>query len=160
MAALLILKILVPFVVLCSVFHFLCTGQPSGRALGTYRPGEEGQGIREDVKDEERQVKESLSGESQSKSPAQQHKPTRLTLELAGPPLFGPYAIGGLGLASSHGLVLIASIAADVLALNFLFSVQTSGAWLEIGRSITHFAMANLLIVFMFGLSAVAEALY
>ncbi|PWN20585.1 PigN-domain-containing protein [Microstroma glucosiphilum] len=122
MAALLILKILVPFIVLCSVFHFLCTGQPSGRVLGTYRPGEEGQ--------------------------------------LAGPPLFGPHAIGGLGLESSHGLVLIASIAADVLALNFLFSVQTSGAWLEIGRSITHFAMANLLIVFMFGLSAIAEALY
>lgn len=156
MAALLILKILVPFIVLCSVFHFLCTGQPSGRVLGTYRPGEEGRGGQE----EEREVKEALSGESPARTDTHKHKPTRLTLELAGPPLFGPYAIGGLGLQSSHGLVLIASIAADVLALNFLFSVQTSGAWLEIGRSITHFAMANLLIVFMFGLSAVAEALY
>ncbi|CAO1624754.1 unnamed protein product [Sympodiomycopsis kandeliae] len=139
MAALLILKILLPFVVLCSVFKFLAVGKPSGRVTGDFLPGDE-----------------------PTLSPSSGKKPSRLALELNGAPILGPHSISGLGLSSQdiYGLVLIASISCDILSLNFLFAVRTTGAWLEIGQSITHFVMSNVLCVFMVVLTVVVDLLY
>lgn len=121
MAALLILKILVPFVILASVLQQLCLTPPhKGRIDGT--------------------------------------KQRKTGAELAGPPLLGHDSVGGLGLPDAYAIVLLACLLTDVLALNFLITVRTEGSWLEIGRSITHFAMSNLLQVFMLALSAIADA--
>lgn len=120
MAALLILKIMVPFIVLASVFQMLCLTPPHEKRTS-------GKHIRKTGHD------------------------------LAGPPLFGAESVGGLGLRDAYSLVLLACIFTDVLALNFLLTVQTRGSWLEIGQSITHFAMSNLLQVFILALSALAD---
>ncbi len=100
MATLLILKIMVPFVILCSSFQILC-----------------------------------LSPRKDSQQ-----------------------ALSGLGLPGASPLVLAACMATDVLALNFLYAVQDTGSWLEIGQSITHFVMANLLQVFILALTAGSAA--
>lgn len=84
-------------------------------------------------------------------------KPRKTGIQLAGPPLFGRESVGGLGLKDAYSLVLLACICTDVLAISFLVMVRTTGSWLEIGQTITHFAMANLLQVFVLALSAVAE---
>jgi len=76
---------------------------------------------------------------------------------MEGPELLGKNSSGGLGLRDFFSLTLIACIAADILALHFLFTVRTHGSWLEIGRTITHFAMANLLQIFMLALSTLTE---
>ncbi|MCO5549730.1 hypothetical protein L7F22_003203 [Adiantum nelumboides] len=120
MAALLILKIMVPFIVLASVFQMLCLTPPHTKRTS-------GKHIR------------------------------KTGYDLAGPPLFGAESVGGLGLRDAYSLVLLACIFTDVLALNFLLTVQTKGSWLEIGQSITHFAMSNLLQVFILALSALAD---
>ncbi|SJX60502.1 related to MCD4-sporulation protein [Sporisorium reilianum f. sp. reilianum] len=73
--------------------------------------------------------------------------------------LLGETAPGGLGLDSALSLVFGAGIAADVLALNFLFAVKSEGSWLEIGQTITHFVMANLLQIFMLALAAASSAI-
>ncbi|ETS63700.1 hypothetical protein PaG_02006 [Moesziomyces aphidis] len=73
--------------------------------------------------------------------------------------LLGDTAPGGLGLDSGLSLVFGAGIAADVLALNFLFAVKSEGSWLEIGQTITHFVMANLLQIFMLALAAASSAI-
>ena len=78
--------------------------------------------------------------------------------DIAGPPLLGKDSVGGLGLQDAYSLVLLACIGTDVLAISFLVTVRTTGSWLEIGQSITHFAMANLLQVFMLSLSAISDA--
>lgn len=120
MAALLILKILVPFIVLASVVQMLCLTPPhAGRTSGLHQ--------------------------------------RKTGKELAGPPLLGVDAVGGMGLRDAYGLIMLACLFTDVLALNFLLTVRTQGSWLEIGRSITHFAMSNLLQVFMLALGAAAD---
>lgn len=122
MAALLLLKILVPFILLGSVMQLLCLSPPHPRA-------------------------------SMQAIPA-----VKTGKYLGGPPLLGDEAVGGLGLeGDGFPPVLLACIAADVLALNFLFSVSTEGSWLEIGRTITHFVMANMLQVFMLAIAAGAK---
>ncbi|PWN89476.1 alkaline phosphatase-like protein [Acaromyces ingoldii] len=122
MAALLLLKILVPFILLGSVMQLLCLSPPHPRA-------------------------------SMQAIPA-----VKTGKYLGGPPLLGDGAVGGLGLeGDGFPPVLLACIAADVLALNFLFSVSTEGSWLEIGRTITHFVMANMLQVFMLAIAAGAK---
>ncbi|CDW99656.1 hypothetical protein [Sporisorium scitamineum] len=73
--------------------------------------------------------------------------------------LLGDTSPGGLGLDSALSLVFGAGIAADVLALNFLFAVKSEGSWLEIGQTITHFVMANLLQIFMLALAAASSAI-
>ena len=55
----------------------------------------------------------------------------------------------GLGVRDVQLPITVAAIAADVLALNFFFSIRDYGSWLEIGQSITHFVMANLLQMYM-----------
>lgn len=83
---------------------------------------------------------------------------SKMTIE-RGFKLCGETAPGGLGLGSALSLVFGAGIAADVLALNFLFAVKSEGSWLEIGQTITHFVMANLLQIFMLALAAASSAI-
>lgn len=45
-------------------------------------------------------------------------------------------------------LFILASTLSDVLALNFFFLVTDEGSWLEIGSSITNFAISGLLGIF------------
>ena len=45
----------------------------------------------------------------------------------------------------------------DVMTLNFFFMVRDEGSWLDIGTSISHFAIASLLCVFVAGLEFVSE---
>ena len=56
--------------------------------------------------------------------------------------------------SSLFTLVLIIS---DVLTLNFFYLVRDSGSWLEIGTSISHFCIANLLCLFIIGLEYLSE---
>lgn len=39
----------------------------------------------------------------------------------------------------------------DVMGINFLFLVRTSGSWLEIGESITHFVLIELIVLVLVG---------
>ncbi|CAO1632955.1 unnamed protein product [Parajaminaea phylloscopi] len=176
MAALLIVKILVPFVILSSVVHLMCAGSPSKRALGLVGPGEEWDGEGEGDGDED----DGSTTAGDGKPRPARSRPSAVALELAGPPILGPRSIGGLGLVAtptppgsgsgpgpssssrgaSYPIVVAACILTDILALNFLYAVRTEGAWLEIGRTITHFAMANLLQVFMYALALLADVLY
>lgn len=66
----------------------------------------------------------------------------------------------GLELGSASPLVLATGLATDALALNFFFAIKTEGSWLEIGQTITHFVLANLLQVFMLALTAVTSAMF
>ncbi|PWN49998.1 alkaline phosphatase-like protein [Violaceomyces palustris] len=90
-------------------------------------------------------------------SSLQRSPPTRL--DLIDIPLLGPTSAGGLGLQDAYAPVFVACIATDVLALNFLFSVKDQGSWLEIGQTITHFVMANLLQVFMLSFAALSSCI-
>ena len=54
---------------------------------------------------------------------------------------------------------MVAALACDLLALYFFFSIRVEGSWLEIGQSITHFVMANLLQVFMLAITTLSAAL-
>ncbi|WFD05251.1 CCR4-NOT core subunit cdc39 [Malassezia vespertilionis] len=65
-----------------------------------------------------------------------------------------PILASGIGLRHLYIPVTVAALACDVLALNFLFSIRDTGSWLEIGQSITHFVMANLLQIYMLLLAA------
>lgn len=104
MAALLLLKILVPLVLLCAAFQVLCLSPRFSDETGL------------------------LSS--------------------------------GIQLGSASPLVLAAGLATDALALNFFFAIKTEGSWLEIGQTITHFVLANLLQVFMLALTAVTSAMF
>lgn len=37
----------------------------------------------------------------------------------------------------------------DIMGINFLFLVQTTGSWLEIGQSITHFVLIELIVLML-----------
>lgn len=45
----------------------------------------------------------------------------------------------------------------DVLTMNFFWLVRDEGSWLDIGTSISHFFIANLLCIFVAGLEFVSE---
>lgn len=61
-----------------------------------------------------------------------------------------------LGVAPSSLSMVVIAIT-DVLTLNFFFMVRDEGSWLDIGTSISHFAIASLLCVFVAGLEFVSE---
>ncbi|OAA35308.1 GPI ethanolamine phosphate transferase 1 [Metarhizium rileyi] len=60
-----------------------------------------------------------------------------------------------LGVAPS-ALFMVAMGMSDLLTLYFFWVVKDEGSWLEIGSTITHFVIANLLCVFVAGLEGVS----
>ncbi len=84
---------------------------------------------------------------------------SKMTIE-RGFKLCGDTAPGGLGLDSALSLVFGAGIAGMYLRSTFcLRSRAKEGSWLEIGQTITHFVMANLLQIFMLALAAASSAI-
>lgn len=61
-----------------------------------------------------------------------------------------------LGVAPSSLFMLVMAIS-DVMTMNFFWLVRDEGSWLDIGTSISHFFIANLLCVFVAGLEFVSE---
>ncbi|KAI9736074.1 MAG: Glycosyl phosphatidyl inositol anchor synthesis [Claussenomyces sp. TS43310] len=61
-----------------------------------------------------------------------------------------------LGVAPSALFMLVMAIC-DFLTLHFFWAVRDEGSWLEIGSTISHFAIASLLCVFVAGLEGVSE---
>jgi hypothetical protein len=47
----------------------------------------------------------------------------------------------------------------DVMTLNFFYLVRDEGSWLDIGTSISHFTISNLLILFVIALEQLSEVL-
>ena len=70
-----------------------------------------------------------------------------------------PIVASGLGLRDVHIPLVVAALAGDVLALNFFFAIRDEGSWLEIGQSITHFVMANLLQMYMLAIATLSALL-
>ncbi|KAI9824030.1 MAG: Glycosyl phosphatidyl inositol anchor synthesis [Thelocarpon impressellum] len=62
-----------------------------------------------------------------------------------------------LGVAPSALFMLVMTVG-DVLTLNFFWTVRDEGSWLDIGTSISHFAIASLLCVFVACLEGGSEA--
>ncbi|KAG6000977.1 Glycosyl phosphatidyl inositol anchor synthesis [Claviceps maximensis] len=60
-----------------------------------------------------------------------------------------------LGVAPSSLFMLVMAIS-DILTLYFFWVVKDEGSWLEIGSTISHFAIASLLCVFVAALEAVS----
>ncbi|EQK98964.1 putative protein MCD4, required for GPI anchor synthesis [Ophiocordyceps sinensis CO18] len=60
-----------------------------------------------------------------------------------------------LGVAPS-ALFMMVMAASDILTLYFFWVVKDEGSWLEIGSTISHFAIASLLCVFVAGLEGVS----
>lgn len=110
MAALLVLKLIVPFVFLSGVLATLCIEPTEGRA---YPP-----------------------------------ETDRVSI-----------LASGLGVRDVYIPLTAAALAGDVLALNFFFAIRDTGSWLEIGQSITHFVMANLMQMYMLVIAALAAHL-
>lgn len=63
-----------------------------------------------------------------------------------------------LGVAPS-ALFMIVMAVSDILTLHFFWVVKDEGSWLEIGSTISHFAIASLLGVFVTGLEGVSALL-
>lgn len=61
-----------------------------------------------------------------------------------------------LGVAPSALFMVVMAIS-DFLTLYFFWAVRDEGSWLEIGSTISHFAIASLLCVFVAGLEGVSE---
>ncbi len=61
-----------------------------------------------------------------------------------------------LGVAPS-ALFMVVMAMSDVMTLNFFYMVKDEGSWLDIGTTISHFCIANLLCVFVAGLEFVSE---
>lgn len=61
-----------------------------------------------------------------------------------------------LGVAPS-ALFMVVLAASDILTLYFFWVVKDEGSWLEIGSTITHFAIASLLCVFVAALEVVSS---
>lgn len=55
-------------------------------------------------------------------------------------------------------LFMVVMAMSDVMTLNFFYMVKDEGSWLDIGTTISHFCIANLLCVFVAGLEFVSES--
>ncbi|KAI8961599.1 GPI ethanolamine phosphate transferase 1 [Daldinia sp. FL1419] len=60
-----------------------------------------------------------------------------------------------IGVAPS-ALFMVAMVLSDILTLYFFWVVKDEGSWLEIGSTISHFAIASLLFVFVAALEGVS----
>jgi Phosphatidylinositolglycan class N (PIG-N) len=56
-------------------------------------------------------------------------------------------------------LFMIVLTISDILTLNFFYLVRDEGSWLDIGTSISHFCISNLLILFIIALEQLSEVL-
>lgn len=63
-----------------------------------------------------------------------------------------------VGLQSSALFMVVMSIS-DIMTLNFFWTVRDEGSWLEIGTTITNFAIASMLGVFVAALEGLSEVL-
>jgi GPI ethanolamine phosphate transferase 1 len=63
-----------------------------------------------------------------------------------------------LGVAPSALFMLVMAVS-DVMTLNFFWMVKDEGSWLDIGTTISHFVIGNLLSVFVAGLEFLSEVL-
>lgn len=54
-------------------------------------------------------------------------------------------------------LFMIVLTISDILTLNFFYLVKDEGSWLDIGTSISHFCISNLLILFVIALEQLSE---
>jgi GPI ethanolamine phosphate transferase 1 len=54
-------------------------------------------------------------------------------------------------------LFMIVLTISDILTLNFFYLVRDEGSWLDIGTSISHFCVCNLLILFIIALEQLSE---
>lgn len=61
--------------------------------------------------------------------------------------------------ASMKKIFYIVLILCDTMGLHFLFMVQNTGSWLEIGSSISHFIIVQTMVMFLLLLYAVAFVL-
>eukprot|EP01090_Pellita_catalonica_P002482 TRINITY_DN1205_c0_g1_i4.p1 TRINITY_DN1205_c0_g1~~TRINITY_DN1205_c0_g1_i4.p1 ORF type:complete len:104 (-),score=7.46 TRINITY_DN1205_c0_g1_i4:1187-1498(-) len=52
---------------------------------------------------------------------------------------------------------LIVTAFSDLLSMHFFFLVNDNGSWKDIGMSISHFAIANLFIVFILVMLAISK---
>lgn len=64
-----------------------------------------------------------------------------------------------IGVAPS-ALFMVAMALSDILTLYFFWVVKDEGSWLEIGSTISHFAIASLLCVFVAALEGVSALFY
>lgn len=62
-----------------------------------------------------------------------------------------------LGNLAPSALFMVVMTYSDVLTLNFFWMVRDEGSWLDIGTSISRFAIASLLGIFVSGLEVVGE---
>ena len=62
-----------------------------------------------------------------------------------------------LGNLAPSALFMVVMTYSDVLTLNFFWMVRDEGSWLDIGTSISQFAIASLLGIFVSGLEVVGE---
>lgn len=65
----------------------------------------------------------------------------------------------GLGLRDVYMPLVVAALGGQVLALYFFFAIRDEGSWLDIGQSITHFVMANLMQIYMLAIATLSSAL-
>lgn len=63
-----------------------------------------------------------------------------------------------IGVAPSALFMLVMAMS-DIMTLNFFWTVKDEGSWLEIGTTISHFVIGNLLSVFVAGLEFLSEVL-
>lgn len=52
---------------------------------------------------------------------------------------------------------MIVMTISDISTLNFFYMVRDDGSWLEIGTTISHFVIANMLCFFIAGLEFVSD---
>ena len=62
------------------------------------------------------------------------------------------------GVEAGPSLIAVGGLA-DILTINFFFFVRDHGSWFEIGQSISHFAMADVLLVFQLSIFGLATFL-
>jgi len=63
-----------------------------------------------------------------------------------------------LHVAPSSLLMIVLTIS-DIMTLNFFYLVRDEGSWLDIGESISHFCICNLLILFIIALEQLSEVI-
>jgi phosphatidylinositol glycan class N len=61
--------------------------------------------------------------------------------------------------SSDTALFLVAAVLAEFMTICFFFLVRDEGSWLDIGMSISHFAIMNAFLVFQLALVGISQYL-